>query len=134
MTAGMDIDWTPGDGKLRRFGWLAAVAFGALAWSSSSVFTPGLALVAILSAVFSLADPRANRPLYLGVTLATYPIGLVVSYLSLLLVFFGLLTPVAAVLRLLGRDPMASHLDPAARSYWQKARPARPKTSYFRQY
>ncbi len=143
----LDLDLKPSDNKLRQFGFVAFVAFGGLAicaWSEILMFgfslggaripiAAFLAVAASLGAVSSLCCPRANRFPYVAVTILTYPIGVVVSYAILLLLFFGVLTPTGLLLRLFGRDPMNRGLSPAAGSYWCEARPARDRTSYFRQ-
>jgi hypothetical protein len=63
-----------------------------------------------------------------------FPIGWTVSNLVLVLVFFGLFTPVALVFRLLGRDALQRRFQPEQDTYWT----ARPETTepvrYFRQF
>jgi len=74
-----------------------------------------------------------ENPIATGATL-TYPIGVVVSYLLLALLFFAVLGPTALVLRILRRRPIQLGFDPKATSYWTKARHRTSKERYFRQY
>ena len=54
-------------------------------------------------------------------------IGKVVSPIALGILFYGVLTPVAAVIRLSGRDPLRLKLDPNASSYWIMRKPPGPQ-------
>ncbi len=87
-----------------------------------------------IALLFSLVFPRANRILYVGLTLLTFPIGFVLSYVIMGVLYFLIIGPIAVVMRLLGRDPMHRAYDPTAPSYWSAARPPRDKESYFHQY
>lgn len=59
----------------------------------------------------------------------------IVSPLALGVLFFGLITPMAAVMRLAGRDILLRRFNPAALSYWIERTPAGPEAaSLFRQY
>jgi hypothetical protein len=85
------------------------------AWAAAGV----LALIALLKPVL-LA--RANRLwTKFGVLL-----GKVVSPIALGILFFGVLTPVALVMRLAGKDPLRLKLDRSANSYWIVRTPPGP--------
>ncbi len=144
----IDINLEPDDKTLRQFGIIALVGFGfvaAIAWFELLIFSFGLgewrgvvagtfAALAAASALFSLLYPRANLPIYLGLTVLTYPIGFVLSYLIMGTLFFGLIAPMAILFKLIGRDPMKRRYQPEAESYWSDARPARSAESYFKQF
>ncbi len=144
----IEIDWRPDETTLRQFGWIALVGFSflaALAWFEWLIFSFGLgaarplvaggfAALAIVSAVFSLVAPRANWPIYVGLTVLAYPIGFVLSYLIMGFLFFGMITPLGLFFRLIGKDPLHRRFEPAASSYWSDPRPRRGKESYFRQF
>ena len=87
-----------------------------------------------LSAVFSLLAPQANRALYVGLAIAAYPIGLVVSYAIMGLLFYGMITPFGLVFRIVRRDSLKRRYDPQAQSYWVDARAPRAPERYFRQF
>jgi hypothetical protein len=148
MSKMVEINWTPDDHTLRQFGWIALVGFlliAGLAWNEWLVFSAGLgsarAIVAgafaglgLLSAVFSLVAPRANKPIFLGLTLLSYPIGFVLSYVIMGFLFYGLFTPLGLAFRLVGKDPLHRSFDRNASTYWSDPRPRRGKDSYFRQF
>ena len=92
------------------------------------------AALGTIAALFSLVAPRANRVLYVGLTLLAFPIGFVLSYVIMGTLFFLIIGPIAVLFRLLGRDPMQRGYDPKASTYWLKAPQARDKESYFHQY
>jgi hypothetical protein len=58
---------------------------------------------------------------------------MVVGELLLVVIYFGVFTPVALFFKLIRRDALARDFDPAASSYWTcKAQPADVQ-QYFRQ-
>jgi hypothetical protein len=148
MAGMIEIDLRPDSRTLRQFGWIALVGFGLLAtmaWNEWLIFSFGLgawkqtvvgalAGVGVLAAVFSLVYPKANLPIYLGLTILAYPIGFVLSYVIMGTIFYLMLAPVGLFFRITGRDPMKRRFEPEAESYWVDARPARPSESYFRQF
>jgi MFS family permease len=144
----VEINFNPDTKTLRQFGVIAFVGFGllaALAYYEKLIFSFGLgearmpvvmtfAALGTIAALFSLVAPRANRLLYVGLTLLAFPIGFVLSYVIMGTLFFLIIGPIALLFRLLGRDFMHRSYDPNASTYWQEARPARDKESYFHQY
>jgi hypothetical protein len=148
MSKMIEIDWRPDDRTLRHFGFIALFGFSflaAIAWFEVLVFSFGLgtwrapvavgfAALAAVCALFSLIAPRANWPIYLGLTILAYPIGFVLSYVIMGFLFFGMITPLGLFFRLIGKDPLNRHFDPAAETYWSEPRPRRSKESYFRQF
>ena len=148
MSKMIEIDWRPDDRVLRQFGIIALFGFSflaALAWWERLIFSFGLgdarpivagvfASLAALCALFSLVAPRANLPIYLGLTVLSYPIGFVLSYVIMGLLFFGMITPVGLIMRLIGYDPLHRRFDSNATSYWSDPRPRRGKESFFRQF
>jgi Saxitoxin biosynthesis operon protein SxtJ len=84
-----------------------------------------LALAAMFALV-ALAKPallaRLNRLwMRLGILL-----GKVVSPIALGILFYGVLTPLAVVIRLTGKDPLRLKLDRGADSYWILRKPPGP--------
>ena len=148
MASMIQIDLRPDVRTLRQFGWIALGGFGllaALAWNEWLMFSFGLgewklpvaatlAGVGALAGTFSLVYPKANLPIYLGLTILAYPIGFVLSYVIMGTIFYLMLAPVGLFFRVTGRDPMMRRFEPQADSYWVDSRPARPKDSYFRQF
>jgi len=54
-------------------------------------------------------------------------LGKVVSPIALGILFYAVLTPLAVVVRLTGKDPLRLKLDPAAQSYWILRKPPGPR-------
>jgi ABC-type uncharacterized transport system permease subunit len=91
-------------------------------------------VVGALAGLSSLLLPAANLPLYVVLTLITYPIGLVLSYVLMAFVFYVIFTPVGLWFRLIGRDPLHRKFDPNAESYWIPHGAPKSADRYFKQY
>jgi hypothetical protein len=148
MSKLVEINFDPDTRTLRQFGVIAFVGFGALAalaYYEKLIFAFGLgearmpvvaAFLALgaIALLFSLIAPRANRFLYVGLTLLAFPIGFVLSYVIMGTLYFLIIGPIAVLFRIFGRDAMQRRYDPSASTYWSTARPPRDKESYFHQY
>jgi uncharacterized membrane protein YciS (DUF1049 family) len=144
----VELNFDPDERTLRQFGFIALFGFSVLAllaFFERAIFAFGLGqarpavaltlgILSVCALAFSLLWPRGNWPLYVGLSVVTFPIGFVLSYVILAILFFLVIAPIGALLRVLGRDPLARGYDPSALSYFQKCRPARPKAHYFRQF
>lgn len=142
------LDLRPERKQLRQFGFVALAAFGLLGgvilWRGGlfgadfGARGPAVAYVlwgiGVLSAFFSTVAPEANRPLFVALQVVAFPIGWVLSHVVLAVVFFGILTPVGLVFRLIGRDPLAKRFDSNERSYWVDLPEVSDKKDYFRQF
>ena len=78
--------------------------------------------------------PRSLLPIYVIATAISLPIGFVISYVVLGVLFYLVLTPFGLVFRLLGRDPLERRFDKASRSYWVRRSPVDDVSRYYRQY
>jgi len=144
----LKIDWNPSEKKLREFGYFGLVGFALVAWAIgrrtgvwhghagpiAQGFTAFFGALALACPLLSLAKPAALRPVWLAIVFITAPIGFVVGNLVMGLIYWGVVTPIALVLRLLGNDPMQRRIDPQAATYWQVRPPTPPKSRYFRQF
>jgi amino acid transporter len=136
----MEIQWHPTPRQLRIFGLsgLAASIVAALVlrfvWGIGGPW-PWVVL-AVGASIFlcSLISQGATRLLYVGLTLVALPIGFVVSYLLLGAFYFLLLTPLALVFRLIGRDAMRRKYEPQTRSYWIAHPQTQDMERYLRQF
>lgn len=83
-------------------------------------------IVGALFLAVALAVPRVLAPL----NRLWFKLGLllhhVVSPLAMGIVFFGVITPMALVMRLLGKDPLRLRFDRSAPTYWIERRPPGP--------
>ena len=62
------------------------------------------------------------------------PIGIVVSFLAMSLIFYGMVTPLALLFRLTGRDKLNKSPDPSLESYWHVRDQQPTPESYLKQY
>jgi hypothetical protein len=148
MSKLVELNLRPDARTLRQFGWIALFGFGLfalLAWNGWLVFAhlgersrgsvaTVLAALAGISALFSLVYPKANLPIYLGLSIVGFPIGFVLSYVIMATLFYVVIAPIGLVMRLFGTDPMDRRLLPNAKTYWLDARPERSRESYFKQF
>jgi hypothetical protein len=148
MSRLIELNTDPDERTLRRFGAIALAVFGGLAicaWRQSWPFSSDLGAARVpvavalgalgfASALLSAVRPALNRALYVALAALGYPIGLVVSYAVMAALFFGVLSPIGALLRLLGKDPLQRAIERDRASYWTATRARRPRASYFRQF
>ena len=92
---------------------------------------PGILLVLI-----GLVAPRRLKAVYVAWMGAAFALGLVVSTVVLTLFYFLIITPLALVGRLSGKDFLSEKLDPQAKSYWlpRDRSAARRPADYEQQY
>jgi hypothetical protein len=142
------LNLNPTAKELRQFGFIALGAFGVLGallywhvvplWRVFGAATPTVAYViwslGALSAVLSMVAPKMNRPLFVGLSVVAYPIGVVMSYVIMGAFFFLILTPLGWLFRLAGRDPLRRRLDAAAKTYWIQHKSAGKTSRYFGQF
>jgi len=134
----MPINKNPTRRELFLFALLLPLFFGcigALRWRAGStaaaemLWMGGLALSLLV-----MMSSKARRWVYLGWIYATYPIAWTVSHFALAAMYFLIITPLAVVLRALGRDPMQRRFDPAAKTYWVMRQSRKDIARYFRQF
>lgn len=135
----IEINKQPSRQELRWFG-LVVLAFLALVgvltlWRTGSWQTAVLiwAFGSAVTAGYYLV-PALQRPLYVGWMYAVFPVGWVVSHLLLAGIFYLVVTPIGAALRLLGHDPLQRSFDRSARTYWTPHDPGGEVRRYFKQF
>jgi len=82
--------------------------------------------VAIVFALLALVRPALLAGLNRWWTRLGALIGKVISPIVLGVLFYGVLTPVGAIIRLTGKDPLRLKFDPDADSYWIPRKPPGP--------
>ena len=135
----ISINRHPSSTELRWFGLLSAAFFVVLGgvlswwsgWSAAPVVVLGSVGVAFAGVFYGVRSLR--RPLYLAWMHAVYPIGWVVSHLTLTVVYFIVLWPIGLVMRMMGRDPLHLPFDRGAKTYWVPRQRAASER-YFRQF
>jgi len=139
----LDLDLHPNNRKLRQFGVAATLFFSAVAYllwrsddAAAKTFFGGAAtFLAVASLLFALAWPRGNRPLYITLTVVTFPIGFFLSYVLFAAVFYGLVTPIGLALRIArARPAIDRRFRPPLDSHWKPATVDDDPESYFRQF
>jgi hypothetical protein len=129
----------PGDRQLRQFAWalivFVTIVLAVRVWRGQAVGPGTMALTAagwVLGALGALS-PRRIEWLFVAATTVTRPIGLVVSELMIVLIYFGVITPVAILARLVGRDRLQRTFDRRASSYWVPRKQTADPSRYFRE-
>ncbi len=136
----MRINDNPSPRELRQFAGIWFPAFW-LAVASLLYFVAAGPRAAVAGAVAGLAvgaigvrRPAFMHPIYLAWMYAAYPIGFVISHLLLGLIFYGVVTPVGLVMKLVGYDPLQRRLRTGESSYWTRSATVADNTQYFRQF
>jgi hypothetical protein len=130
-----EINVTPSDRQLRQFGVICVVAVPFVMWLWTRSI-PLVSLAAVPGAVcglFGLLAPRLLKPVFVGLSMLTIPIGLVVGELILGLIYFGLFLPMAIVFRIAGRDALQRQAPKEVSSFWQKRVQPSSVRRYYRQ-
>ncbi len=135
----IDLNWKPSDKDLRIFAtaWLVfTVGFGVVFFlkGGAGPLVKTLWIAGPVGFGLGMLRPQSIRWLYLGLSIAAFPIGFVVGNLLLALVYYLLVTPVGLVFRLLRRDLLSRKPDPEAPSYWIRRPPPPEVGRYFRQF
>jgi hypothetical protein len=134
-----DIQFNPTRKTLRQFAGLWLVFFGGVAlWQALVRGHANLGLsigaLALVVGLAGLTRPEWVRLIYIGWMVLAFPIGWTVSQVILLLMYFGLFTPIGLIFRLIGRDPLHRARRAGVESYWApKPAPAGVR-SYFKQF
>ena len=132
----VEINWTPTSKQLRQFGVLCLVALPFLGW----LWTRDGAVVAWLSgigfglALVGLVVPKALKPLFIGLMLLAFPIGMVVSEVVMLLIYFGVFLPIGLCFKLMKRDALKRSILPESLTYWERKKAPKNAASYYRQW
>jgi hypothetical protein len=105
----------------RSFGLLFTVVFGAIAlfgiWEGrdSALWWAAAALVFLM---FALCAAPLLGPLNRGWRWLSLQLSCVANPIMMGAVFFAVLTPIAVIVRWVGRDPLRLRLEPESSSYW----------------
>lgn len=137
-----DIPKHPSSRTLRQFaiGWLLFF-LSLAAWQGLRRAHPklgiALATLAISGGVLGLVMPAALRGFFRGWLMLIFPIGWLISQVVLLIVFYGVFTPMALFLRWRGRDVLGLRRPANLKgsgSLWRPREAPLDRRSYLRQY
>ena len=131
------INWKPDRKILREFSeaglfFLGMVACPLAYFKGHSQTAAAFWISAVVVRLVGLVRVEWLKPLFIGLTLLTWPIGWVVSKLALALLYYLLFTPIALLFRLIGRDALQRQFDDKATSYWEPYQPNRGLDRYLR--
>jgi hypothetical protein len=133
-----DIDFRPNARKLRQFAGLWTVFFAGLAlWQGYRHHTVAAGVCAGLGlglGPLGLLFPQIMRPIFIGWTVAAFPIGWIVSNVLLAVLFYGLFTPIGLLFRLFGRDALQLRRPERATTYWSPKPMPTDLRRYLRQF
>jgi len=141
----IEAEWNPKVKSLARFGRMAPIGFCILglitAWKSGVLTGNGSWLSAVLIwsvgipiFLLSWVAPKVLLPVYWILFGFGWLIFSAIGYAAMTLIFILLITPLALIFKLIGRDALHCIPDPDTKSYWIpiSSRPKSGKT-YFRQ-
>ena len=143
--AGVRMNWDPSDRQLRQFGFIGLAAFPAIGWFFSGRPSPSswiaepstimisFAVLGLIAGLLAWLRPKLLKFVFIAMTLAAFPIGLVLSEIIILLIYITLFVPVALLFRCIGRDALHRQLDRGAKTYWTPKETPKDAESYFRQ-
>ncbi len=116
-------------GSERAFGMVFAVVFALVGlwplWEGGG-FRPWALIAAGVFLAAGLLVPKALKPLNRLWFLIGLGLHKVVNPLVMGLLFYFTITPMALIMRLIGKDPLRRDFEPEAKSYWIERRPAGP--------
>ena len=132
----MKINKNPSPKELRQFGWTLIIGFAVLGglffWRHKIHGAYGLWGIGISLGIVSLLSQAIARVLYRIWMGWAFVMGTIVTRVILTGLFFGILTPVALLFRLFGRDILHLKRDATAGSYWSDHRKISDKSYYQR--
>jgi hypothetical protein len=134
-----DIPRDPAPKVLRQFSaaWLLfflALALHQYVVRGQAALAIVLAFVAVTVGGLGLTRPGAIRRVFRGCMMLAFPIGWVVSQTTLVIMFYGLITPLALFFRLRGRDLLGRKPVAGKRSLWIEKKTPTDLRRYFQQF
>jgi hypothetical protein len=107
--------------QLRQFGWLMGGVFALITLWPLVVRGEGIRMwaliIAVIFGVLGTVFPHGLKPIYRVWMIFGEKIGWVNSRILLGLVFYGMVTPISLVIRVLGKRPLKLSFDPKAETY-----------------
>jgi hypothetical protein len=79
-------------------------------------------IATLLATLASLLSRAVARTVFIILSYVTFPIGFVVSWTAMALLYFAVLTPLALAMRLAGRDPLVLRRDDKTTTFWRRRR------------
>jgi len=136
----VDVNWNPDKKQLRSFGLAAVVAtvilagYARLGKALAASWCLGILAIGLLVAASSILLPRLGKVFYRILIALTLPIGLCLSLVVLAVFYFLVITPMATLFRLVGRDTLCRRFDPQASTYWIQRKIEMERERFFQQF
>jgi hypothetical protein len=135
----MKIEHNPSTRQLKIFSllwFLILGGYGVLAWLKTGITlkTAVLGTAAVLVPGIGILWAEFLRKVYILASYGTYPIGAAISFIMLAVIYYGVVTPIGLILRLVGQDPLKRRLDRSALTYWMPRKSERETKRYFQQF
>ena len=112
----------------------ALLLIAGVGWWRSKPAAPWLFLLSLAFLLLGLLAPKVLDPVERAWMWLGKKMGLVMTPVAFSMIFFGAITPLGLVMRILGKDELKLRFDPDASSYWvpvEKDGPAtRPDKPY----
>ena len=112
----------------RKFGWTFAALFVLI----GALYHPWLIALGALFAVVTVTRAQLLAPLKRAWMKLADILNRVVSPVVMGVIFFAVFTPVALVMRAMGRDALCRRYEPQAPTYWKLREPPGPAEDSFR--
>lgn len=136
----VSVNWNPSSRDLRGFrraGLIASMVLALLLYTVKHVTLPWcgtIVSVGLFIWLSGLISPTLTRYIYVALMVVTLPIGMTVSFLVLALFYYGVITPLGLVFRLIGRDVLCRRFDREAKTYWIDHEQTQEPERYFHQF
>ncbi len=136
----VSLNLKPSKKQLRDFGLIGLCmcsVIGLLLLGLGKIPPKGLViffLIGLVMFVLSRVSAALIKPLYLAMVILTFPVGWIISHLVMALFFYVVVTPIAVLFKIIGRDELCRKFDPQADTYWIPYKHKRSAKDYFHQF
>ncbi len=130
------INTNPSQRQLRQFGLLCVVLLPLIAWvwGASGSIIQTTAMIGAGLGLLGIFAPKLLKPVFIGLVLVSFPIGLIVGELVLLMIFVGVFLPMALLFRIIGRDALQRRMSVQSETFWVPRNAPATVRRYFQQY
>lgn len=133
------IERNPSRNQLLVFGllWLVFFCFfGTASWWKDGIQWKAVFFwaIALIIPVAGSIWPSVLRKVYVAASFITLPVGIIISSLVLIVIYYGVVTPIGLVLRICGYDPMERKFNRTVKTYWTARKPEVETERYFKQF
>jgi hypothetical protein len=130
------VNTNPSHRQLRQFGLLCVVLLPLIAWvwGASGSIIQATAMIGSGLGLLGIFAPELLKPVFIGLVLVSFPIGLIVGELVLLMIFVGVFLPMALLFKIIGRDVLKRRMSVQSETFWVPRNAPANVRRYFQQY